>query len=79
MNTSTSADQVETVEAAAARYEAEHDARELALMLAQERADRNAVAQQNHRAAVRNLTIARVGAGAALAALVTVLVVLLAL
>jgi len=76
MSTTKNDDQVETVEAAAARYEAEYDARELALMLAQERADRNAVARQNYRAAVRNFTIVCIGAGVALVALVSVLLAL---
>ncbi|MFJ2521373.1 hypothetical protein ACIOWF_20590 [Cellulosimicrobium cellulans] len=62
-------DQSETVEAAAARYEAvllavvaaryeaACDARDLAQMLAPEQVDRNAVARQNERASMRNQPI----------------------
>lgn len=78
MNTdTTNADRVETVEERAARYEAEYDARELALMLAQAHALHAAEVRENERVAVRNFRLTAVGALVALGALVVTLVGLL--
>lgn len=78
MNTgTTNSDQVETVEERAARYEAEYDARELALMLAQAHALHAADVRENERVAVRNFRLTAIGALVALGALVVTLVGLL--
>lgn len=76
-NTTNGGDRVETVEERAARYEAEYDARELALMLAQAHALNAAEARESERVAVRNFRLTAIGALVALGALVVTIVGLL--
>lgn len=63
MSTVKSGAQVETVEERAARYEVKHGARELALMLAQEQVEGEALARQVRRAGIVLLLV--LGAGLA--------------